>query len=57
MQDSECDTQTGISKINIPGSGGIPRWVNVLQIVLQQLPLGCGQLFFSLIIRAVSGFK
>lgn len=51
-QDSECDTQTGISKINITGSGGIPRWV--LQIVLQQLPLGCGliigpgQLFFSL---------
>ncbi|RVW74926.1 hypothetical protein CK203_049933 [Vitis vinifera] len=24
-QDSECDTQTGISKINIPGSSGIPR--------------------------------
>ncbi|KAL6316880.1 hypothetical protein AAG906_022892 [Vitis piasezkii] len=27
-QDSECDTQTGISKINIPGSSGIPRWVS-----------------------------
>ena len=28
VQDSECDRPTGISKINIPGSSGIPRWVS-----------------------------